>query len=117
MEPLIGSKGNGPDTPMASDIALDQLLAITPGVCGGKPRIANRRITVQDVAIWHERLGLSADQIATEFGLTLAEVHAALAYYFVHRDEIERSIREGQSLAAAVREANPSRVKQRLRGD
>jgi uncharacterized protein (DUF433 family) len=100
---------------MASDIALDQLIAITQGVCGGKPRIANRRIAVQDIAIWHDRLGQSADQIATDFGLTLAEVHAALAYYFVHRDEVEQSIRDGQTLADAVREANPSQVKQRLR--
>jgi len=80
---------------MASAIALDQLIAITPGVCGGRPRIAGRRITVQNVAIWHERLGLSADQIATDYDLSLAEVHAALAYYFAHRDEIEQSIREG----------------------
>lgn len=41
---------------MASEIALDQLIAITPGVCGGQPRIANRRITVQDIAIWDENV-------------------------------------------------------------
>jgi len=101
---------------MANDIALDQLIAITPGTCGGKPRIANRRITVQDIAIWHERLGWSADQIASEFGLTLAEVRAALAYYFAHRDEIERAILDGQDLAEAVRQASPSLVKQKLSG-
>lgn len=102
---------------MASDIALNQLIAITPGVCGGKPRIANRRITVEDIALWHERLGLSADQIAAEHGLTLAEVYAALAYYFAHREEVERSMRDGQTLAEAVRRANPSLVKQRLHGE
>jgi uncharacterized protein (DUF433 family) len=102
---------------MANEIALDQLLAITPGVCGGKPRVAHRRITVQDISIWHERLGLSADQIASEFGLTLAEIHAALAYYFAHRDEVEQSIREGQTLAEAVRQSDPSIVKLRLRGE
>ncbi|MEP7356149.1 MAG: DUF433 domain-containing protein [Anaerolineales bacterium] len=102
---------------MASDIALNQLIAITPGICGGKPRIAGRRISVEDVALWHERLGLSSDQIAIEFGLTLAEVHAALAYYFAHREEVEASIQDGQSLVEAVRRANPSLVKQRLRGE
>ena len=102
---------------MASEIALDQLIAITPGVCGGKPRIANRRITVEDIALWHERLGLSADQIAAEHGLTLAEIYAALAYYFAHREDVERSIRAGQTLAEAVRLANPSLVKQRLHGE
>src|SRR6266849_1065851 len=74
---------------MASAVALDQLIAITPGVCGGKPHIAGRRITVQNIAIWHERMGLSADEIATDYNLTLSEVHAALAYYFAYRDEIE----------------------------
>jgi uncharacterized protein (DUF433 family) len=102
---------------MASKIAPDQLIAITPGICGGKPRIANRRIPVQDGAIWHERLGLSADQIATDFGLTLADVHAALAHYFAHREAVEQSIRDGQSVADALRQASPSLVKQGLRGE
>ena len=101
---------------MASVSALDQLIAVTPDICGGKPHIAVRRITVQNIAIWHERMGLSADQIATDYGLSLSEVHAALAYYFAYRDEIERSIRDGQSLADAIRQANPSLVIQKLRG-
>jgi len=44
--------------------SLDQRIVQTPGVCGGKPRIDGHRITVQNVAIWHERLGRSADEIA-----------------------------------------------------
>ena len=48
---------------------LDQHIEITPGIAGGKPRIAGHRITVQNIAIWHERLGRSADEIATEYGL------------------------------------------------
>ena len=46
---------------------VSQHIAITPGVCGGKPRIAGRRITVANIAIWHERLGRSADEITTEY--------------------------------------------------
>ena len=30
------------------------------------------------IAIWHERMGKSADEIATEYDLTLAGVYAAL---------------------------------------
>ena len=51
---------------------LDRHIESTPDVAGGKPRIAGRRITVQNIAIWHERMGLSADEIATEYDLTLA---------------------------------------------
>jgi uncharacterized protein (DUF433 family) len=99
---------------MASNVALDELIMMTPGVRGGKPRIADRRITVADVAIWHEYHGWSADQIAREFTLSLTQVHAALAYYFAHRDEVEDSIKEDVALADAIRRANPSLIKQRL---
>jgi uncharacterized protein (DUF433 family) len=59
---------------------LDHHIEITPGIAGGKPRIAGHRITVQNIAIWHERMGKSADEIA-EYDLTLGDVYAALAYY------------------------------------
>ena len=31
-------------------------IEITPGICGGKPRIAGHRIRVQDIVIWHEQM-------------------------------------------------------------
>lgn len=95
--------------------SLDAHIEITPGVVGGKPRIAGRRITVQDIAIWHERIGLSADEIASEHDLTLGDIHAALAFYFDHREEIDRSIREGEAFAEALRQRMPSKVSERLR--
>lgn len=55
-------------------------IVMTPAVAGGKPRITGHRITVQDIVVWHERLGVSADEIASEYGLSLADVYAALAY-------------------------------------
>jgi len=94
---------------------LDQHIAITPNVASGKPRIAGHRITVQNIAIWHERLGQSADEIAAEHGLTLADVHAALAYYFDHREEIDRSIEESEAFVEALRQRTPSKVQAKLR--
>jgi uncharacterized protein (DUF433 family) len=55
---------------------------VTPDTAGGKPRIRGRRIAVQDIALWHERHGRSADEIAAGYALMLADVCAALAYYF-----------------------------------
>ena len=69
-------------------------IEISPGVVGGKPRIAGRRITVQNIAVWHERLGMSPGEIASEYDLTLADVFAALAYYFDHRESIDQDIRD-----------------------
>ena len=93
---------------------LDQHIEVTPGVLGGKPRIAGRRIAVQTVVIWHERMGLSADEIATEHSLSLADVYAALAYYYDHRAEIDQSIRDSEAFAEALRQAVPSKVAQKL---
>ena len=89
----------------------------TPGVCGGKPRIAGYRIRVQDIAVWHEHLGMSADEIVAEYpDITLADVHAALAYYYDHRAEIQEDIRRGEQLVAEIRAQTPSKLLQRLTG-
>ena len=62
-----------------------------------------RRITVQDRGISHERLGRSADEIAAEYDLTLADVYAALAYYFHHREEIDAHMTEDRAFAEVLR--------------
>ena len=89
-------------------------IEITAGIVSGKPRIAGRRITVQNIVIWHERRGRSADEIATEYDLKLADVYAALAYYFDHRAEMDESIREGESFTEALRESTPSKLSRKL---
>ena len=95
--------------------ALDDHIQLTPDTAGGKPRIRGRRITVQDTAIWHERLGKSADEIAAEYDLTLADVHAALAYYFDHRQEIDARMIEDRAFAETLRARTPSLRDQKLR--
>ena len=84
------------------------------GIAGGRPRIAGHRITVQDIAIWHEWLGLSADRITAEHNLRLADVYAALTYYYDHQDEIDRSIQESKTFIEALRHNTPSRISQKL---
>lgn len=76
----------------------------TPGVCGGKPRIAGHRIRVMDVAVWHEQQSMSPDEIASAYpGLSLADIHAALAYYFDHLEEIQSDIAEERRFVEEVR--------------
>jgi len=83
----------------------------TPKVCGGKPRIRGTRIRVQDVALWHERLGLPAGEIVSRFPqLSLAAVYAALTYYHDHRAEIQLQIDSADALAKEVAKRQPSRL-------
>jgi len=91
-------------------------VAVVPGHCGGKPHIAGRRIKVQDIALWHERLGMNPDEIVAEYpDLTLADVYAALAYYCDHREAIEADIRaDDQFVTDILAHAPPSLLRQRL---
>ena len=93
---------------------LDKHIEITPGIAGGKPRIAGRRISVQDIVVWHERMGRSADEICADYDLSLADVYAALAYYFDHREEVDRSLEENAAFVDALRKRTPSPLRERL---
>jgi uncharacterized protein (DUF433 family) len=93
---------------------LDQHIETNLGVAGGKACIAGHRITVRDIVIWHERLGKSVDEIASEYGLTLADVHAALAYYFDHLADLDKDMAEGQAFAESLRLTTPSKLKHKL---
>ena len=93
-------------------------IEITPGTCGGKPRIAGHRIRVQDVVIWHEHMGESADEIVAKFPqLTHADVYAALAYYFDHRAEVDADMAEGEKFVEEMRQLHPSKLKSKLASD
>jgi uncharacterized protein (DUF433 family) len=80
----------------------------TPGVCGGRPRIDGHRISVEDVAVWHERMGMSPDEIVSGHpSITLSDVHAALAYYYDHRERIDSAILEGQRFVEEMKAQAP----------
>ncbi len=91
-----------------------QHIEVTPGICGGKPRISGHRIKVQHIAIWHERLGMTVDEIVAEYPeLTHAEVYAALAYYWDHRDQVDADIRADEEFVAALEKASPPSLLER----
>ncbi len=75
------------------------------GICGGQPRIDGTRIKVQHIALEYEKLGWSPDQICDAHpGLTLAQVHAAISYYYDHKEQIDESIRRDENFASRLRE-------------
>ena len=92
------------------DIMTIPHIAISEDVAGGKPRIAGHRITVQHIVIWHERMGLSADEIASDHGLTLAEIYAALTYCYDHRQEIDDAIAADESTVSELRKRIMSKL-------
>jgi uncharacterized protein (DUF433 family) len=90
-------------------------IAITPDTCGGKPRIAGSRIRVQDVVTWHQKIGLSPDEIVSQYPtLTLADIYAALAYYHDNFDRIRQDLAESAETVEKLRQANPSKLQAKL---
>lgn len=90
-------------------------ISISPGVCGGKPAITGHRIRVQDIVIWHERLGMTPDEIVTGHpSITLADVYAALTYYHDHQQQILEDIEASEALIREVQAENPSILQQKL---
>ena len=85
---------------MASVTEIGTLIDRDPKIRGGRPKIAGTGLTVSRIAAWY-KMGMIPEEIALEYAhLTLAQVHAALAYYHVNRDEIEAEL--GQEQAAAL---------------
>jgi uncharacterized protein (DUF433 family) len=98
-----------------ADVIRDHI-EIVPGGTGPKPRIAGHRIRVQDVVIWHEKLGMSPDEIVDQYPtITLADVHAALAYDWNHRKDIKRAIAEEHALIEELRRNHISPLQAKLK--
>jgi uncharacterized protein (DUF433 family) len=88
----------------------------TPGVCGGQARIDGTRIKVKHVYRWVEEMGMTPSQVVEQYPhLTRAQVHAALAYYWSHQDEIRNDIEEENRIVADLKaKSGPSKLQARL---
>jgi len=101
---------NPPNTSATTDSSVEHIV-VTPGTCGGKPRIRDTRITVRDVVVWHERLGRSADEIVRDYPhLQLADVYAALAYYYDHRARVDAEMAADDALVMELKAKSKSRM-------
>ena len=64
------------------------LITRRPEIRGDRPCLAGTGVTVQRIVGWY-KLGLRPEEIVDRIGhLTLAQAHAALAYYHANREEI-----------------------------
>jgi len=91
-------------------------IARSAEVCGGKACIAGHRVRVLDIVVWHEHQGMTPDEIVSHIPtITLADVHAALAYYFDHIEEIQQEMRAERAFAEEFRRGNPSLLEAKLR--
>src|SRR5438445_5179085 len=73
----------------------------------GRAWIDDSNIKVIEVALDRIAWGWSAEEIYHQLGgyLTMAQIHAALAYYYDHQDEFDREIEKQAKEVDALRAA------------
>ena len=78
---------------MATVTEIGGLISRTPEIRGGRPCIVGTGVSVRRIAQWHD-MGQIPEEIVQTFGghLSPAQVHAALAYYYANRAEIDADL-------------------------
>ena len=93
-----------------AEIDIGSLITRTENIRGGRPLIAGTGVAVRRVVGWYQ-LGLSPEEIADRIGhLSLAQIHAALAYYHANRHEIDADIAAEETAAKLFEEKTQHQV-------
>ena len=97
--------------PIVSDTGYRHILMMKDG----RAMIAGTRMKVEYIVTATNRQKLSPEEICTYWPfLTLGQVHSALAYYYDHKEEVERLIKEGEEFVEKwKRENEPHQRKMR----
>lgn len=79
--------------------------------------IDGTRVRVHDVVVMAELHGQTPDQIAEALPhLSLAQIHAALSYYFDHRAEIQQELKDDAEFVERFKaQVGPGPLEQRLK--
>jgi uncharacterized protein (DUF433 family) len=110
---MTGEITHTSSTSGSASLDIGSLIVRSPDIRGGRPRIAGTGVTVRRIVTWY-KLGFTPEEIADRIGhLSLAQVHAALAYYYANRDEIEADLATEEAEAERLeKQYVPAREKQ-----
>ena len=87
---------------MPTYVDIGTLIERSPEIRKGRPCIAGTGVTVRRIVGWHN-LGLTPEEIAAKIDhVTLAQIHASLAYYHANREEIDADIAEEEATAEEI---------------
>jgi uncharacterized protein (DUF433 family) len=85
-----------------TEVDIGSLICRSPHIRGGRPCIAGTGISVRRIAVWHN-MGLIPEEIMQNFGyISLAQVHAALAYYYANKAAVDRDLEAEEREAEAL---------------
>ena len=115
-EPIAGTRnGDAEFNETAPLTDIGTLIAKTPGICGGRPRLAGTGVSIRRIVGWY-KLGWSPEEIADRIGhISLAQVHAALAYYHGNRHAMEAGMAAEQAEADRLEREHREGLRQEVR--
>jgi len=82
-------------------------IAIDPEYCAGKPRITGTRMPVATIAQLYLEMGETLEAISSEYDLNKASVYAAMAYYYDHKEEIDRQTLVSKAWVEEIKRNTP----------
>ena len=80
------------------------LIVSNPEVKRGRPVLVGTGIRVQDIAAAHVHKNRTPAEVAEDYAISLAQVHAALAHYFAHEEEIEGHMQADEEFILRAKE-------------
>ncbi|MEO2091995.1 MAG: DUF433 domain-containing protein [Gemmataceae bacterium] len=97
LDPGSPPLADGTRVEVAPRTGMEPLIRKTPGVCGGRARVGDRRIAVWSL-VEYRNLGATDEQLAAQYQppLTPDEVAAAWRYAALHPEEIAADIRDNE---------------------
>lgn len=94
---------------MQSTLTID-LIASDPMIRNGQPCIAGTGLRVIDLAMAHLFHRRQPEEIAADYDISLAQVYAALSYYYAHKPELDNDIRSQIEKARVLKEQSGGRT-------
>ncbi|MCU0482447.1 MAG: DUF433 domain-containing protein [Anaerolineae bacterium] len=87
------------------NIVIQEYIAVDPKIRAGRPVIAGTGIRVMDIVALKNYHEYTIEAIADNYGLSLSQVYAALAYYYDHQTEIDSALIEDDEYIQKAKEA------------
>lgn len=101
--------------PVAEKKTNHPYIAIDHKLAGGQPVVRGSRITVMDIAVRYELMGMSADKIVDEYPhLKLEQIHDALSYYYEHKSSLDKKHKDDQAVLTQLKKQYPSKLRAKL---
>jgi uncharacterized protein (DUF433 family) len=101
--------------PVAEKKTNHPFIALDPKLAGGQPVVRGSRITVMDIAVRYELMGMSADKIVDEYPhLKLEQIHDALSYYYEHKSALDKKHKDDQTVLTQLKKQYPSKLRAKL---